>query len=805
MLKPLDLYKRLSLLLEAKQVTLVDMNDLQSQRDALNLCRAPALGWEDYQNGEKYKPPTFANDLEHYYGPPDDGNAWTRNKAGEPVRVKPNPNSSKFGGVRPWSPEEIVAVMVDEGVTEGFFPRGIRSLIRRFGRHWMASHPNRPFKVGEWIGAALDHLNRAIMRDEGRRGVEFTKYLALNMDLSGGAPPGYKNEHRVTRGILSNLSKQIGRVISQIESGDYNAEALIANIGAIGSTEATLGDADPSIPRHKNPLGGWAKPLRELFLALSDAIKSGDAVRLRELAKHGQKLYVDVEEQEEIFRGEGMAHGVLGRQPRDLPAIGTIHHRHEASTYLIHVTDPDLTKMDLEKVRNQPKSLRETDIVLQRDPESDEPAMRHFTTVKAETEHRALSAARDAYAKEYELPPQLVAFLPFSAEISEEESSRAGYHSISGLTVPSASSGKEIAHPGLPTVSDVAQSDPEFKAELAQILYSLRYGAVKQKIGQARRALEVVEQLASVMRYARDPSPRPRLEARPDPRTGRGDFRAGGWEIVDTEKDQIVSRAETEEEAAKVLERINNPVGTSFKYVGTLLSRAKLGDLYYEDLADLTRSIALAVQAEDTKALAEAGEELEMSASMIQQDIEADPEQHEPLITELEYRIALRKLGIDDYPEKGTVNDPEIDEHGNLSLWAQAGYPMVRKETSGGKGEMAGTLFAPGQREGGEPMVDKHIAHDLGISATSVGAKWRKLHDRLMGLVQELFEHHAWAGDLDPIDLELLLETCNKLAIIEIAQIYYGSQVMLAERLGERCQLDGMTCIRELSARLALA
>jgi hypothetical protein len=226
---------------------------------------------------------------------------------------------------------------------------------------------------------------------------------------------------------------------------------------------------------------------------------------------------------------------------------------------------------------------------------------------------------------------------------------------------------------------------------------------------------------------------------------------------------------------------MNNPVLSSLKYVLAHLTRPKLGEDYYDDLSDLYQQIGRALQSGDNDQLLDAAEELKMTKGFIEDDIKGDPEEHAPLITDRDYRIALRKLGISDYPEKGTVNDPEIDEHGNLSSWAQAGYPLVQKDIYGekGRGELAGTLYKPGEEERGEVMSDKHIARDIGVSAQSIGIIWRKLQDKLSSLAEQLYEHHAWAGDLDAIDLRILREACNKIAFIIIEETCIASRIML--------------------------
>ncbi len=125
-------------------------------------------------------------------------------------------------------------------------------------------------------------------------------------------------------------------------------------------------------------------------------------------------------------------------------------------------------------------------------------------------------------------------------------------------------------------------------------------------------------------------------------------------------------------------------------------------------------------------------------------------------------------MGLSNYPEKGTVNDPEIDDSGKLSLWARAGYPKVQKDIKSkkGRGETFGTLFAPGPSpEKGEIMTDRHISADLEISPQSIGTRWRKLSKALSQMAGELIEHLEWTGTIDEFEGRFLREAHTRLAV----------------------------------------
>ena len=785
MLRPLNIISRLDLLLESAEAIIIDMSSLEERRTALNTCRAPALGWDDYIRGEVYEPPTKSHDITIYYGPKD-GTGWTRDKDGRPVRVPSNPNSEKYGGVRPWSPDEIAVTMMDPRKVSGqFFPYGLLSIINRSKAHAQAARPGIEFKPEDYMGPALDAMNQAVEKDMGKVGTEFTKYLALQMDLTGGAPPGLRGEHRTIRGILTKLLKMLNRIATQVESGDFNPQALLGSIGGLGSQKAKLADADPSIPRRDNLFGGYAGQLKDIYHEFEILLNNGDGEGIRGMGDKISQLYEQVEDDEARYSGEGMAHGVLGSQPRDLPAIGTQSHRIKATKYHIYVVDPDVDRMDMAKI-NKAKKIDPDDIVLKRDSESGAPLRRHYIDLEQKSPGRAISAAVNKYAEETGWPRIMVAKLPFEAEESDENVG-AGFHGVSSIMAKTGSGNddEEVEHPGLSKLQQQVENDPEFKEEVTELLHTLRYGSAKQRVGQARRAVEVVKNLLSVIDYTLNPKPRPQLKARPDARVS-GKIKSGGFDIIDVDRNQIVARADGEREASRIIDRMNNPVMSSLQHVASMLSRAKLGNDYHEDLSDLAREVVHAMKVGDREALDDAVDELQMTKRVASDEIRADPEEHAPMVTDREYRVALRKLGISDYPEKGTVNDPEIDEEGNLSSWAQAGYPIIMKDTNEdaiGKGTLAGTLYEPGAAGdvAGEVMSDKHISTDLGISAQSVGKTWLRVRDKLSKLAEQLYEHHVWAGDLDDIDLCVLRETCNRLAVIMIEEIRLASRIMIEQ------------------------
>ena len=794
MFGPLDLCTKLQAIVEADEsqqtdsgARIVDPNDLTDSRLALNICIGPCIGWDDYVNKKPYKAPHIVNKPGSPIGPAD-GTGWTSDNKGRPIKVENNPDAVNHGGVRPWSPEEVMANLMDDTEVDVpssmkvYFPRGLMSMVRspKNVASFRAANPGRKFVPEDHMDDAIDAAYQAILRDEGRDGTEFTKYLATNMDLIGGPSAGVRGEHRKISSILLKLSPIVSKAANAVKTGKYDPEQIMADVDSAGSS-IKMSEVDPSLPpTNEKYTGKWGPELLKIRQNIVDLLKANDAKGLQQLVQVIDDTNQNVQDEDDMYHGVGMGTGRLGRQPKDLPAIGSMQHRYTDPTFDVYFAVPErLIGLQAIKTDEQVKKLKELiasgkNIMGLMIGEDGKPIMQHFEKLRSGTEFRAQSTARDHYAKEHKLLPAVVAEIPI--KVVQQTDTGAGARGIGSLTMPSKTGG-EIENPRLPSVQSAVSKSEELKQEVTELLTAMRYGSAKTKTGQARRASDIIDQLSMIIKEILAPVKRKKFDAVPDERImskpdSKGHaVRAGGYNIVNTDNGQVVGRAESESEAADLLEKYNDPLMTSMKYISKNLTLARLGE-HYQDLLSTAKQVFMLAKTKDDAEATNLIDDLQFLKSETENEIKTGAKDAPPMLRDIEYRIALRKLGISNYPERGTINDPEIDEDGNLSLWAQAGYPMIYKDVAGkGKGSMSGTLYQPGQEDGGEALVDKHIKQDLGVSAQSVGNIWKKVQAKLTTFGRQVYEHYVWSGEKDHYDLQLLSEAIKTLHNILIEDL----------------------------------
>lgn len=770
----LDIERRLQLMLEAaSSPIIVDINDLDDARRALNNSRGPCIGWRDYVAGEDYVPPRKTHD-ETPYGP-QDGTAYT----GKQDRVPSNPHSAKYGGIRPWSYDEVVKVLIDQrkaNVT--YFPRGIWSMMEKYKKAGLAA--TKRWDPEEYLPTILDSLWGAIEKDGGRLGTEFTKYLSLHIDFLGGPAAGMYGEHRKIRGLLSHLETNLRQIKNVLDTRTDFSEADVAEL--IGKVNASsfkdtefrdghrqrvvirLDAIDPSLPANKNPVGKYGKDLVTLRDFAADAIRSGDPDAINTVLTKVKELHAKVGSEEEIYAAPGISSGRLISQPRDLPAIGSSGHRfrtHRRWTAVVEFR---------RKKNNMPGDLVNTQ-------ELGEVGLT-ASGLWPETKTRAERAAEAQYVDEIAQANEEAAARNEMVVVAVKETPTddpgAGATSIKDIYVPTKSG--STAERG-DVASAGASISPELRDTLKSVLTAMRTGKLGTVEGQANRTIEAIEALQKAV--AAFGKPRDvQYKVRPDLRG------QGGYEVVNAGTDEIINRTDDKSEADELTHRLNSPTyGTLKNLWHDTRQKALYGD-YAEELRDSIGAVGRALQAKNEDALREAMHELSVLHDVARQDQKPGAQ---PLINTSEYRLALRRFGIDDYPEKGTTNDPEMDEHGNLSLWARAGYPPITISgevvparagappvTIGGEetgmGVRAGTLHAePGEH--GEIMGIKHIARDLKISNQRVSQLWKNLMPRIherVGQVHECLEYEGMITETDSTMLHRLQIALCKMMLLEM-------------------------------------
>jgi len=192
------------------------------------------------------------------------------------------------------------------------------------------------------------------------------------------------------------------------------------------------------------------------------------------------------------------------------------------------------------------------------------------------------------------------------------------------------------------------------------------------------------------------------------------------------------------------------------------LSAHRIGE-YARELQLVGNGISGAMRRGDTDELDEYGAELDSLAEAAAQDqnMPDQPVPDEDTVTEKQYRLLLRLYGIKNYPERGTPDDPEIGEDGQLSRWAKAGYPALAGVEPGKKQQayLWSDVFETIDPETGEP---KQSISDVALGKHKLAARG-KFEKLIAKLQRELVEE----GKIDSIDYrmlsELRLRICNDL------------------------------------------
>ena len=533
---------------------IIDITDQTQRAWALRNCRGPNPGWTDYLAGRDYVPPKyFESDVP--LGPNDD---------------RGNPYSAKYGGVRPWSDEEIIRTIIhreDEGPGQGLLWIIARKPdIQRAFRATYGTWDDNMLWEAIQLGAAAAW--RALQQDQGRLGVRFTSFLGnwIPEGMKTGVPPGFFNEYRESRGLLSRLEQHARRCLRAISASqpvDAHLEALRAEVAGL--------DPIPH-PRNRSEIltaGGRRKQvsfgllagrLSDVATRLIDAATEGSASRLQQALEFLTTTREKIEEEEDLYTVRG-------------PKTG----------------GPVITK---------PK---------------DQPT------------------------------------LP-----------------VAPLMTAGSEGGRERERAGIRSRTDSSSlRTPERVELLTAAVNLLRSGTGEGRSWAAERALKVISSLETI------------LDTPATERHYQMFLRDGIYRIRDASGKELSDSFESEPEArARVTELNRDQRLRSLTAIEHDLT-GEFGE-FKDELRAVIQSLRQALLAGDVESLRAVRDELNVLTEVAEEHrLAGERRSHLDAATPQEYRVLLRLFGISQYPERGTVDDPEVDATGNLSLWAQSGYPAT--------------------------------------------------------------------------------------------------------------------------------
>jgi hypothetical protein len=284
-------------LMEAVEVpnepVVVDMSNMEQRKAALNTCRGPHIGWDEYKAGADYQPPYFfQSGVDIPVGPPDEG---------------VNPFAKKYGGVRPWSRSEITETLVGPGgLVYGMIARDtFLSMYTKNMRDDLA--------VNSLLNLAAEAVEKKIYQDQARTDVRFTTWFFrwLKTSMRRGISAGYRNEYRDARGLLNHWNRILGSAIRVAQTeGDLSQHIDLlmqggATAGRSGPVDRIgLAEIDPT-PGPKNAFGDLADRIHATGKVIESALMTTDPGQIRNARQELVDLKNQFAEEENTNRSRG--------------------------------------------------------------------------------------------------------------------------------------------------------------------------------------------------------------------------------------------------------------------------------------------------------------------------------------------------------------------------------------------------------------------------------------------------------------------------------------------------------------------
>lgn len=735
----------------------IDPKDQAARKKALSITRGPCTGWDDYVAGNDYQPP-------YVYDTVNGGANVHKGRAGNVALHSPavpigfpdnghNPHSSKYNGIRPWSPDEVSETLgfkSDDPAQRGLaWDIALKNSVQQsFAVNGRAFAPEDVYNLG------LTAAWRALQQDRGAPGVRFTSFVGQSMEeaMTSGVPAGFKNEYKDARGMLGNaraILMRVYRVMQQLETTPPEDVAKQAELqdslqGHVNGLNNIFSKIDP-VASPQNKLGVLAPRMAKIGQRIQSAIDSGESANVERVVEYLDQHKEDITSEEELRRDYGPNTDTMIRKSK---------------------TQAPIRMAPLSKPSPLGDKELEVQGVIGRDqaPMASQKGSWVFQSSDAEGEHSQIVQNPTEFLQTRN---------GFSHNDAQEQVNsgrdipvRASQDSPAGtLSFQKSNSGDKYE-----TASDSIRDDPQMKEFLTKLAKIARGGMGQGLSWTAGQAREAVARLNGVISKLDNPPPRKQYKIEPysaqyeiqpgddeffivDANTGEVAVKDGlytitrakdvlqklqqqanGFKVTDAAGEEI-GRFESEAEArTEVASLTKDPFVTVVASVLDNVSRENLGQ-YADDLIENGKQLLnILRQPEiDRAAVADVAEELQFLDQVAAEDQQsAKTDIAIKPLTQVQYRIFLRLYGIDDYVEKGTVDDPEIGEDGQLSQWAKSGYHAM-------------------------PDI-KSIANEFGISSTAVSQHKKKIDAQLPAMSQMIQHELSESGMIDEIDYMILTE-----------------------------------------------
>jgi hypothetical protein len=822
------------LILEVKHIktspdqpgTEVDMSDPYSRMAGLANCRGPSVGWADYAAGRDYVPPLYfekGSTLE--IGPKDTGKTGIIAPVDtDEKEIKfdgPNPYSYKHGGIRPWSPGEVIQVFLQKG-----YDKESSGLLRKLARKnkvsnaAVATHGKQDaHDIRDAMAVGAMATMQALPDDEAREGIRFTAYIGtyIQQAMLAGAPPGYSDEYRRTRGLRRALEPVIKRAIVHAregsplltEPGNINGKAVESDLDSAkeafkrldvcpkcGGTGQVMGykvwtaDDEENDSNHKegeyavdrtgkkipekqdckrcikgstahippgpkHPYGRILKDLLELKTIVIRAITSKNAGEIQQAYVKMQEVFGKLGEEESTFKTTGTTTGgAIGKKPRE---HGTLNAYNRASIFL---DDQRKFAERAAEILESGVSDREWDKVIAA-------AAQQYEDFRTPEHKKWIPDPDDPNQKE---PLYVSPFAKRQDDIVVREKIQHGSIGLIAITEK---------------LVEILKS-----RDLRELKDFGMFSLEQQRLIRDREQAKLQSTKATSMDVNNDDDDSEGTERTDVYDRGDTDLHDKMHEVatiavakLSPYRDDSIERKEQAKAANSTLDAIKSTIDSytkiksingdvsgpiqTFERIAKSLDIQQLGDEWYENVGDILGNIKGALEM-DT-GLKDDKRDITHLQQVAKQDTRL--EQPKESLTPQEYRIALRMLGISDYPEKGTPQDPEIDEHGQKSKWAERGYVPVFTADPGRKQDLfLWTDVFETTDENGNPTPSVSNAR---ISTVKRSAEI-KIGQMIAQIRQEIGEEFGY----DSIDYQIISESYIAFCYLVVEEAFPGLRMI---------------------------
>lgn len=671
--------------IDYSQPTIVDMNDHFLRTDALRNTRGPCVGWEDYAAGRDYQPPMFYRSSTPV-GPKDTGSAgiispndeYIKDEDGNKRPISVNPYSRKYGGIRPWAPGEVLLVLMHRKDEDNPDIKAAGLL------YWVATKDEiKRVAIATHGHYDEDDINDAVQRgasavfqelpdDKAVKGVRFTGFVGASMQqaMIAGVPAGYHDEYRKSRGLRLEILPLARSALKNAILG----KSIDSQIAAL---DAMFSKIDEN-PGPHNPYGELAKDLYEIKDVLHRAMKSGDAKEIRQAIDTIEKDFDAIEEKEETFKTPGLAtQGAIGRKPRDYGSMSAykianklLLRQRKLAEIAIGMLEKGESVEDIItkanelwvafKKTNPRKWHKDKDEGGDGGVEGGDKGNVSEAKVKPVSKKGIYTSPFEAKQEDLPGSPGSIGLLAIKKRLDEalksgdidklkefidmsereqqmiksREEAKVRDITGTGLTTQNKETGKEVERTNFASKYVDKLHSPEIRETLGMVI-----ARVSPYRDDRTERKEHAEAAALI------------LDAIDDAINGYISASSEGSDTTATRRDLLNIARDLDSGLGEWKEEIEQLLDSVF---GTIKINGKFSDIRIE-LNDLKK-----IAKQDLK-------------------LRASPES----VTVQQYRLLLRLYGIDNYPERGTAEDPEIDEQGDKSRWAEAGYPAVASSGSG--------------------------------------------------------------------------------------------------------------------------